>query len=168
MRLHTSEENWQECLKTCETVCNLAPTDQNARYEVGIAMVRAGRVQDALPHLTFAVGRSAACYNVAWILHEQSRDADAVSWLQQALSEHPDRQTAERSKQLLAELSPAAPQPAPTRNRVMPASAEGDQGGVIRAGGLVDVPSWSGPGQGTVRPARHSGPAAQADAQPQH
>lgn len=166
MRLHTSEENWQECLKTCEIVCNLAPTDQNARYEVGIAMVRAGRVQDALPHLTFAVGRSAACYNVAWILHEQSRDADAVSWLQQALSEHPDRQTAERSKLLLAELSPAAPQPAPRRDRVVPASAEGDQGGVIRAGGPVDVPSWSGPGQGAVRPARHAGPAPQAVVQP--
>jgi tetratricopeptide (TPR) repeat protein len=167
MRLHTSEENWQECLKTCEIVCNLAPTDQNARYEVGIAMVRADRVDDALPHLTFAVGRSAACYNVAWILHEQSRDAEAVPWLQQALSEHPDRQTAERSKLLLTELSPVNPQSKRRHDRVMPAAAVGDQGGVIHAGGPVEVPSWNGPGQGSVRPARHSGPAIPADGQPQ-
>lgn len=166
MRLHMSEENWSECLAACERVCSLAPTDQNARYEVGIAMVRAGRVQDALPHLTFAVGRSAGCYNVAWILHEQSRDEDAVQWLQQALSEHPDRQTAERSRLLLAELSGESAQPANGRDRVRQAAAVATDGNVIRAGGVADVQSWNGPGTGAVQPARHSGPAAQAEFQP--
>lgn len=168
MRLYTSEEKWAECLAACETVCSLAPSDQNARYEVGIAMVRSGRVQDAMPHLTFAVGRSAACYNVAWILHEQSRDADAVQWLQQALSEHPDRQTAERSRVLLAELSGEASQPGSGSDGVRQASAVAGNGGVIRAGGVVEVPSWTGPGTGTVRPARHSGPAVPAEALPRH
>ena len=172
MSLHSSAEDWEQCLQVCEKVCQLAPNDQNARYQVGISMVRAGRIQDALSHLTFSVGRPAACYNVAWILHEQSRNADAIQWLQQALSEHPDRQTAERSRALLAELSGNAREPrgggsemavsGESSSVVVQASAAADQGRVIRAGGPVEAPAWNGPATGTVRPARHSGPAAPA------
>lgn len=103
-RLYSSQEEWEKNIAVCEEACGIAPHDQSCRYELGVALARAGRLQTAMPHLTFAVGAPAAHYNVAYILHEAGNEAEAASWLHHALSMHPDPKTAEKSRQLLASL----------------------------------------------------------------
>ena len=103
-RLYSSQEEWEKNIAVCEEACGIAPHDQSCRYELGVALARAGRLQAAMPHLTFAVGAPAAHYNLAYILHETGNDAEAASWLHHALSMHPDPKTAEKSRRLLASL----------------------------------------------------------------
>ena len=103
-RLYSSQEAWEKNIAVCEEACGIAPHDQSCRYELGVALARAGQLQAAMPHLTFAVGAPAAHYNMAYILHETGNDAEAASWLHHALSMHPDPKTAEKSRRLLASL----------------------------------------------------------------
>lgn len=103
-RLYCSQEEWEKNIAVCEEACGIAPHDQACRYELGVALARAGRLQEAMPHLTFAVGAPAAHYNVAYILHQTGNDAEAASWLHEALSLHPDPKTSEKSRRLLASL----------------------------------------------------------------
>jgi tetratricopeptide (TPR) repeat protein len=103
-QLYSSQEQWDKSIAACEAACQVAPHDQSCRYELGIVLARAGQLEKALPHLTFAVGAPAAHYNVAFILHRDGNDAEAAKWLNQALSLHPDAKTAEKSRALLASL----------------------------------------------------------------
>ncbi len=107
-RFFSRRENWSEAITALESACSIDETNQECRYELGLALVRSGDLHRGLGHLSFAVGAPAAHYNIAWILHEQSRDQEAVVWLQHALQQ-PDQQTAEKSAQLLSEIRAAHP-----------------------------------------------------------
>jgi tetratricopeptide (TPR) repeat protein len=104
-QLYSQREDWNSATLAFEQACRLAPHDQTCRYELGVAMARNGLTEQALPHLTFAVGGPAAHYNIGYLLHEQRRDEEAEEWLRQALTMHPDQKTADQSRRLLAQLA---------------------------------------------------------------
>lgn len=106
-RMYSHQEMWPESLTKFEQACEIDPDDQTCRYELGVALARAHRFDSALSHLTFAVGVPAANYNIGYILHEEGNDADAVEWFRNAMQSHPDNQTAEKTKAMLAQLMPA-------------------------------------------------------------
>jgi len=106
-RMYSHQEMWPESLTKFEQACEIDPDDQTCRYELGVALARAHRFDSALSHLTFAVGVPAANYNIGYILHEEGNDADAVEWFRNAMQSHPDNQTAEKTKAMLARLTPA-------------------------------------------------------------
>ncbi len=106
-RMYSHQEMWPESLTKFEQACEIDPDDQTCRYELGVALARAHRFDSALSHLTFAVGVPAANYNIGYILHEEGNDADAVEWFRNAMQSHPDNQTAEKTKVMLAQLTPA-------------------------------------------------------------
>ncbi|MFM7036903.1 MAG: tetratricopeptide repeat protein [Planctomycetaceae bacterium] len=103
-QLYSQREDWNSATVAFEQACRISPHDQTCRYELGIALARNGLLEQALPHLTFAVGGPAAHYNIGYLLHEEGEDAEAAEWLQQALSMHPDQKTADQSRRLLATL----------------------------------------------------------------
>lgn len=105
-RLYTELGRLPEAIGAFEEACEIEPQNQDCRYELGIAYARAGNFDQAISHLTFSVGESAAHYNIGYILHEQGRDAEAVEWFRDALQQHPDQQTAQKSNAMLAKLSP--------------------------------------------------------------
>ena len=106
-RMYSHQEMWSEALTKFEQASEIDPDDQTCRYELGVALARAHRFDAALSHLTFAVGVPAANYNIGYILHEEGHDADAVEWFRNALQSHPDDQTEEKAKAMLATLMPA-------------------------------------------------------------
>lgn len=127
-QLYSQREDWNSATVAFEQACRLTPHDQTCRYELGVAMARNGLMEQALPHLTFAVGGPAAHYNIGYLLHEQGRDEEAAEWLQQALEMHPDQKTADQSRRLLAQFgqsehSRVAASTSTPRREVLPASA---------------------------------------------
>lgn len=107
-QLYSQREDWNAATVAYERACRISPHDQICRYELGVAMARNGLMEQALPHLTFAVGGPAAHYNVGYLLHEQGRDGEAAEWLRQALAMHPDQKTADQSRRLLSQLDASA------------------------------------------------------------
>jgi len=103
-QLYSQREDWNSATVAFEQACRISPHDQTCRYELGIALARNGLLEQALPHLTFAVGGPAAHYNIGYLLHEEGEDSEAAEWLQQALSMHPDQKTADQSRRLLAAM----------------------------------------------------------------
>jgi Flp pilus assembly protein TadD len=103
-RLYVSREDWPEAIAAFKRAAELDPEDQECRYELGVALAKSGQFEAAVSHLTFAVGEPAAHYNIGYILHEQGRDADAIAWFRNALQSHPDEQTEERTRAILASL----------------------------------------------------------------
>ena len=111
-RLHGNREEWADAIRYLNEAANMAPDDQTVRYELGIVLARAARYDKALPHLKYAVGESAALYNVGYILHEQGQNIEASRWIENALRAHPDERTQQLATELLAELQPARTNPA--------------------------------------------------------
>lgn len=105
-RLYTQQEEWDKAIAAFEAASAVNPEDQVCRYELGIAFARSHRFDLALSHLTYAVGESAAHYNIGYIMYEQGKTADAAEWFQNALQSHPDPRTAERTRAMLAQLTP--------------------------------------------------------------
>ncbi|MCA9011962.1 MAG: tetratricopeptide repeat protein [Planctomycetaceae bacterium] len=105
-RLYTQQEDWPKAISAFEDASAIDPENQVCRYELGVAFARSHRFDQALSHLTYAVGGSAAHYNIGYILHEQGNDTEAVEWFQNALQSHPDPQTAEKTRMMLTQLSP--------------------------------------------------------------
>lgn len=105
-RLYTHQEDWQKAIAAFEDASSMDRENQVCRYELGVAFARCHRYDQALSHLTYAVGESAANYNIGYVLHEQGNDADATEWFQNALQTHPDTRTAEKTQAMLAQLSP--------------------------------------------------------------
>ena len=105
-RLYTQQENWPKAIAAFESASAIDPENQVCRYELGVAFARCHRFDQALSHLTYAVGGSAAHYNIGYVLHEQGNDTEAVEWFQNALQSHPDPQTAEKTRVMLTQLSP--------------------------------------------------------------
>jgi tetratricopeptide (TPR) repeat protein len=105
-QMYAQQEKWDEAIRAFEDACEIDPENQDCRYELGVAFARVGNYDQALSNLSFSVGEPAAHYNIGYILHEQGKDADAAEWFQNALSRHPDHQTADKSKAMLAKLNP--------------------------------------------------------------
>ncbi|MCH2211226.1 MAG: tetratricopeptide repeat protein [Fuerstiella sp.] len=103
-RTYNEREKWDQSIQAFSKAVDLAPEDQTVRYELGLALASADRMEQALPHLKFAVGDSAAYYNIGFILHERGRSAEALSWLERTMDSHPDKRTRHKAGELLAEL----------------------------------------------------------------
>ena len=108
-RTYSEREEWDSSIRAFREAVDLAPDDQTTRYELGVALAGANRLSEALPHLKFAVGDSAAYYNVGYLLHERGRSAEAVEWLIRSMSAHPDERTQNVAGELLTELRGARP-----------------------------------------------------------
>ncbi len=111
-RMYNERQQWDDSVRSFTKAVELASDDQMVHYELGLALASANRMEEALLHLKFAVGDSAALYNIAFILHECGRSAEAVKWVERAMDAHPDGRTRQMAGELLAELShdlPTAP-----------------------------------------------------------
>ncbi|MBL8815951.1 MAG: tetratricopeptide repeat protein [Planctomyces sp.] len=109
-RLYSQREDWGRAISILNAASDRHPDDQSIRYELGVAYARSGQVEAAVPHLTFAVGESAAKYNIGYMLYESGNKAEAAEWLEKSLRSHPDERTSYQAKALLAQLIPSEQQ----------------------------------------------------------
>ncbi|MEZ6130405.1 MAG: tetratricopeptide repeat protein [Planctomycetaceae bacterium] len=101
-RIQTEREEFGEAVQSLTKAVNIDSSSQAARYQLGLALARGDRLEEAKPHLEFAVGESAALFNIGFVLHEAGRNEEAIHWLQQALASHPDQRTEQSAQQMLA------------------------------------------------------------------
>lgn len=160
--LYAQREDWTAATAAFEQACKHSPHDQVCRYELGVALARKGEFDAALSHLTFAVGQSAAHYNIGYILHEDRRNAEAAEWLTAALSMHPDQKTADQARKLLAKIPEVRDRGTATaatgeEPELMPRAAAKEDAGVQPA-------SWTRPSasQSRLKPVRESLPQPSA------
>jgi tetratricopeptide (TPR) repeat protein len=159
--LYSQREDWNAATLAFEQACKHSPHDQVCRYELGVALARKGAFDAALPHLTFAVGQSAAHYNIGYILHEEGRESEAAEWLTAALSMHPDPKTADQARKLLAKMPETR-----ERDGVVAAAARDEEPESLpraaeRADTGVRQASWTAPvpSQSRLRTVRESRPS---------
>jgi len=130
-RMYSERDNWDQAITAYQKSADIAPDDETVRYELGLALAHAARYEEALAHLKYAVGDSAALYNVGYILHESGRAEESTRWFEQALEQHPDERTEQLASAMLAELKLKAKQTAVARTEQRPngqtASAAGPQ-----------------------------------------
>lgn len=103
-QMYSRLEDWDKAIAAFQKCSELKPNEQVPRFELGLALAKAGRVNEAIPHLTFAVGEPAAMYNIGYILQEQGQKSEAIGWYQEALDHHPDPRTAQRAQHMLSSL----------------------------------------------------------------
>jgi len=113
-RMYGERDDWDHAISAFQTAADKAPDDETIRYELGLAFAHAARYEEALSHLKYAVGSSAALYNVGYILHESGRKKESARWFEQALEQHPDDRTQQLASSMLAELKLNADKIAPT------------------------------------------------------
>ncbi|MEP3478133.1 MAG: tetratricopeptide repeat protein [Fuerstiella sp.] len=103
-QLHASRNNYPAAITSLQKAVDLDSRDQGARYELGLAYARNGQVDMAEPHLNYAVGQSAASYNIGYVLNDLGRKQEAVQWFEQAISRNPDERTLMSTQKMLASL----------------------------------------------------------------
>lgn len=108
-RMHAQRENWAAAMEQFEKATRIRPQDQMAHYELGLACIHSSQTDKALKHLTFAVGESAAMYNIGYLMQQQGLTAEARQWYVKALDSHPDARTAHQSRQMLSKLAHQEP-----------------------------------------------------------
>ncbi len=112
-RMYGDRDEWDQAIVAYKSAAEVAPDDETVRYELGVALAHAARYEEALSHLKYAVGDSAALYNVGYILHESGRQEESARWFEQALKQHPDERTEQLASSMLAELKLKENQAAP-------------------------------------------------------
>ena len=103
-QMYAQQENWPAVIEVLSQACQQHPDDQSAAFELGLAYATTHQLEQAHTRLSFAVGESAAMYNIGYVLNEQGYKGEAAKWFEEALSSHPDARTAHQAKQMLASL----------------------------------------------------------------
>lgn len=104
-RFFSETGDYEAAVESFTKATDIDSANQDARFELGLALARAGRLQDAQSHLEFAVGESAARFNIGYVLHEEGHAQEAASWFRQALQERPDSLTRARAEKMLAQMA---------------------------------------------------------------
>lgn len=116
-RIQTEREQYATAVETLSHAVKLDPNDQSARFQLGLALAKTDRLEEAQPHLAFAVGESAAMFNIGYVLQEAGRSAESVVWLEKALQSFPDERTQRSASQMLAQIQSGANADIAARNR---------------------------------------------------
>jgi tetratricopeptide (TPR) repeat protein len=121
-QFYAADERWETAIPLLRSAAQAEPDVATYQHHLAVALARSGHVDEALPHFTRSVGAAEAHYNVAYLLHEQGQDKQAIRHLETALRIKPDLPSAVN---LLAELTGTAAPPshalAATRTPQLPA-----------------------------------------------
>ena len=94
-KFYESQERWSEAANSLNKAMLAAPTDQQYRYDLAVALVHTGNLRAAENHFTRSVGDAAAHYNIGLILHEMGQTDAAEQQMLMAVTKQPDLQNAQ-------------------------------------------------------------------------
>lgn len=101
-RIQSERQQYDASIESLQKAVAIDSSSQVARFELGLAMARGDRLDEAKSHLSFAVGNSGALYNIGYVLHEAGRDSEAMHWFRQALDSFPDARTKKSTSEMIA------------------------------------------------------------------
>ena len=94
-QFYASQQRWAEAAQVLDGAVKGEPQDTVYRQHYAVALVRAGRPGEALPHFAKAVGEAEAHYNVGYLLFEQNQLAAAELEFRQAATIAPGLEAAQ-------------------------------------------------------------------------
>lgn len=87
---YATQERWDRSIELLTQAVRLTPQDATHRFNLAVALARAGRINEAMPHFAQTVGDAEAHYNVGYILYQQNDLISAERHLLQAVVSHPE------------------------------------------------------------------------------
>jgi Flp pilus assembly protein TadD len=88
-QFYASQERWDKAIELLSEAMRVAPEASGHRFNLAVALTRAGRIDEAMPHFSRTVGNAEAHYNVGYILYQQNDFAGAERHLVQAVVARP-------------------------------------------------------------------------------
>lgn len=107
---HARQKNWNDSLSCLQKACELNPGNATYQTTLGYTLGRAGRVQEALPLLTQALGEARAHFDLARLMRHMNQPEMARNLAAVAMSKDPNLPGLH---QFLQELNSPARQQAP-------------------------------------------------------
>jgi Tfp pilus assembly protein PilF len=95
-QFYTDQRRWNDASATFQKALAAAPDDRAIRYHYGLALAKAGQLEEAHPQLVSAVGEAAAHYNLGIILHEQGDLVASEQAFEAALLQNPHLDQAQK------------------------------------------------------------------------
>ena len=136
-QFYASQERWPEAVDMLNKAMLASPAERQYRYDLAVAMVRAGDINGAMPHFIRTVGDAEAHYNVGYILQQEGHLAEAEQQMLLAVTKKPDMHEAQV---WLDEIRRAQESPYMTAQ-----SAPAPQSGIQPAGHQLTPPVASAP-----------------------
>mgnify|MGYP002628048006 FL=1 len=103
-QIQSERKEYGAAIQSLQKAVSIDSSSQAARFELGLAMARGDRLEEAKSHLGFAVGEAAALYNIGFVLSEAGRKQEALHWFEQTLDAFPNAQTRKSATEMIASL----------------------------------------------------------------
>ena len=87
---YATQERWDRSIELLTQAVQVSPQDTTHRFNLAVALARAGRINEAMPHFSQTVGDAEAHYNVGYILYQKNDLIGAERHLLQAVVSHPE------------------------------------------------------------------------------
>lgn len=88
-QFYAQQQRWDKAVPMLQEAQRIEPHEKNHQFVLGVALTKAGRTTEALPHFTDAVGEAAAHYNVGRLLIEAGKPTEAKEQFTLALAKDP-------------------------------------------------------------------------------
>lgn len=125
-QFYASQQEYAKGIHAVQMAVRLEPASRRYHNNLGVMLVRAGRLDEGIKEFEIAVGHAAAHYNAGVVLHAMGNDAESVRQIQLALEKDPNLREAQLAlKRLAPEVAVASRRasPASTAVRNGPAAA---------------------------------------------
>ena len=87
---YVAQERWDEAIAALTSATLAAPDEKTYRYQLAVALTKAGRADQALPHFSMAVGAAEAHYNIGRILYDQGNIPASEEQFLLAVTKNPE------------------------------------------------------------------------------
>lgn len=87
---YATQERWDRSVELLTQAVRVSPQDTTHRFNLAVALTRAGRVNEAMPHFAQTVGDAEAHYNVGYILYQKNDLVGAERHLLKAVISQPE------------------------------------------------------------------------------
>lgn len=88
-QFYAQQQRWDKAIPLLQEAQRIEPHEKNHQFTLAVALTKAGRTTEALPHFTDAVGEAAAHYNVGRLLVESGKTTEAQEQFTLALTKDP-------------------------------------------------------------------------------
>ena len=86
---YSIQQRWDKAIPLLQEAQRIEPHEKSHHFNLAVALTKADRVDEALPHFTEAVGAAAAHYNIGRMLVETGKTAAAEQQFTLALAKDP-------------------------------------------------------------------------------
>lgn len=88
-KFYVELQRWDKAIPLLQDAQRIEPHEKSHQFTLAVALTKAGRTSEALPHFTEAVGEAAAHYNVGRLLVETGKKTEAEEQFKLALAKDP-------------------------------------------------------------------------------